>query len=157
MVATPARKRQEAGQRVTCRVDARSKNRWLVPGLIGGAGLSDRPECSRQPDLLRARRRDRLPIHGVVHHLAHALEPPLCPAQPSLAPSAAAHVSETQFHLSIEHIYPFFCARSYEGHMDKYCPGRKNVSGLLYKETLLIYRESSGRWRGIFVVATLRV
>jgi hypothetical protein len=100
---------------------------WLVPGLMGGADAGDLPARAGQPDLLRARRRDRLPIHRAVHHLAHALKPPLRPAQPALAPDAPARVSETQFHLSIEHNCPFFCARSYEGHMDKYCPGRKNV------------------------------
>ena len=69
------------------------------------------PATRLKPDLLWARSRRRLPIEGPVNHLPHPLKPPICPAQPLLARSHSellACVSESQFHLCIIHILPFF-------------------------------------------------
>src|SRR5438093_7644993 len=69
------------------------------------------PATRLKPDLLGPRRRRRLPIEGPVNHLPHPLKPPICPAQPLLTRShyeLLACVSESQFHLCINHILPFF-------------------------------------------------
>src|SRR5438876_6144197 len=75
--------------------------------------ISDRcsPATRLKPGLLGPRRRRRLPIEGPVNHLPHPLKPPICPAQPLLTRShyeLLACVSESQFHLCINHILPFF-------------------------------------------------
>src|SRR5271163_3949010 len=69
-----------------------------------------RPSPIGKPDLLRPRRRRRLPVERAVHHLPHPGEPPIGPADSPLPPVrrlAARRFSETQFHLSIDHNVPF--------------------------------------------------
>ena len=62
---------------------------------------------ARQPNLLGARRRRRLPVEGTVHNLAHALKPPAGGEGGRVAIAAPAgrdaDVTETKFQLSICH------------------------------------------------------
>ena len=70
-----------------------------------------------------------------LHYLPHLLEPPLGarhPALPAGQRRARLSVFQAQLHLSVIHIVPFFLRRFSQGHLDKGCPGEKNVMMRMY-------------------------
>src|SRR5260370_22833128 len=84
----------------------------LIGTLIGRAGQRCALRLGK-PNLLWARVRCGLPIHGPLHHLAHSLKPPGGAAQPALAAIDTlppAPVSKTQFRFAIIHVFPFVFA-----------------------------------------------
>ena len=105
----------------------------------GAAPLPDSPERAssaatklfRKINLLRPRGPCRLPIHRFVHHLAHLLKPPICPAHAPLSASdriAGFSFSENQFHLFVgcHNILSLLCANPDRGGWTRAVQG-KNI------------------------------